>query len=307
MNNTQPKEVDMSKTKPIFELVDELPTDNITVRVLQALDMAVPGEWQNLTGFDQTIKTVARTSDEKRIQKIGERAIHLYNDDTQGYQTAMWLYQTVDNTDKALGTAALANKVGEKISFLGFLHNITPKADRAQAIDLSLKLVVEVVAFCQVNGLPGDSIGDFVKALGSYENESLMRMAGLVCIDGLVPLGPDFARSVLSIMQQTGPSELEQNNTFQRIRDYIPGTGVDGQLEFITRSFSSVQDWMDHFIKTHDLTPDKVIGNLSNFIEISDDKLDYLAAFLDLSTNYVEHTGTQSMARRLIRRAMAEI
>jgi hypothetical protein len=30
----------------------------------------------------------------------------------------MWLYQTVDKTDKALGGAALANKVGERIPLL---------------------------------------------------------------------------------------------------------------------------------------------------------------------------------------------
>jgi hypothetical protein len=32
----------------------------------------------------------------------------------------MWLYQTVDKTDYALGAAALANKVGEKIPLMGF-------------------------------------------------------------------------------------------------------------------------------------------------------------------------------------------
>ena len=32
----------------------------------------------------------------------------------------------------------------------------------------------------------------FLGALGDYSGESLMRMAALVCFDGLVPLGPDF-------------------------------------------------------------------------------------------------------------------
>jgi hypothetical protein len=35
----------------------------------------------------------------------------------------------------------------------------------------------------------------------------------------------------------------------------------------------------------------------------ADSKLDYLAAFLDMSTNYYEHTGTQTVARNLILRA----
>lgn len=297
----------MSKTTPLFELVDKLPRDGVTVRTLQALDFVVPGQWENLVGFDQTIEKVARTSDQKRIQQIGERALQLYNDPEQGYQTAIWLYQTVDSTDQALGAAAMANKVGEKIRFLGFLQSITPKADHAQTIDLGLKLVVEVVAFCQVNGLPGDSIGDFVKALGSYSNESLMRMAGLVCIDGLIPFGPDFSRQVMQLLAKISPSELESNDTYQRIKDYLPGSTLDGRMQFIQQSFSSVQGWIDGFVEERNLTPEKLTASLNTYIEFTDDKLDYLAAFLDMSTNYFEHTGTQSMARRLIRRAMAEI
>jgi hypothetical protein len=46
---------------------------------------------------------------------------------------------------------------------------------------------------------------------------------------------------------------------------------------------------------------------MQRFVEITDDKLDYLGAFLDVTTNYYEHTGTQTLARRLIERAAAEI
>ena len=67
---------------------------------------------------------------------------------------ALWLYQTVDNADNALGTAALANKVGDKIPLIGgLLSKVTPDPDKAQTIDLCIKLVVELVAFCQINGL----------------------------------------------------------------------------------------------------------------------------------------------------------
>ena len=44
-----------------------------------------------------------------------------------------------------------------------------------------------------------------------------------------------------------------------------------------------------------------------SFIEVTDDKLDYLAALLDMSTNYYAHTGVQTLAKRLIDRAYAEI
>ena len=294
-------------SKSIFELVDELPTSNLTVSMLKALDFVAPGEWENTVGFVNTIKTVTGETDEDLIQQIGERAIYLFNDKSQGYQTALWLYQTVDGTDKVLGAAALANKVGQTIPLFGFLNSLTPKPDKAQTIDLTLKVVAELVAFCQINGIPGDSIGDFVAALGEYGGESLIRMVALICVDGLIPLGPDFIDKSLSMISQMNPQELQQNPTFRTIQDTIPGNGVDGKIDFIGNSLDGVKGWMNCIVTANALTAQKVLGHCKGFLDFADDKLDYVAAFLDVSTNYYEHTGTQTLARRLIERAVAEI
>jgi len=294
-------------SKSIVELVDGLSTNNMTVSMLRSLDFVIPGQWNNLVGFENTIRTITGETDESIIQQVGERAIYLYNDRSQGYQRAMWLYQTVDRTDKALGAAALANKVGEKIPLLGFLNKVTPKADKAQTIDLTLKLVVELLAFCQINGIPGDSIGDFVASLADYSGESLMRMVALVGVDGLIPFGSDFIQKALATLERTSPQELEQNSTFQNINSDIPGNNSASKLNFIGESFNSVTGWMNDLVVSRGLTPQKVVSNLQGFIEVADDKLDYLAAFLDVTTNYYEHTGTQTLARRLIERAVAEI
>jgi hypothetical protein len=294
-------------TEPIFKLVDELPEQNMTVRVLNALDFVVPGEWENIVGFENTIRQVTGEEDEEMIQQIGDRAVWLFNDKSQGYQRALWLYQTVDKTDTALASAALANKAGERIPLLGFLNRITPKADKAQSIDLALKTVVELVAFCQINGIPGDSIGDFVNSLADYSGEDIMRMSALVCLDGLIPLGPDFIQQSQKIIQNLNPQELEENDTFQTVSGFIPGDDTESQLGFINEAFDSTKNWMGDFVEDKNLTPKKVVNNLENFVEFSDEQLDYLAAFLDLTTNYYEHTGTQTIARCLIERAMAEI
>jgi hypothetical protein len=294
-------------SKPIFEIVDQLPTGGITIMALRSLDFVVPGQWNNLVGFTNTIKAVTGETDEALIQQIGDRAVYLYNDKSQGYQRALWLYETVDNTDAALGAAALASKVGQTIPLLGFLDKLTPKPEKAQAIDLTIKLVVELVAFCQINGIPGDSIGDFLAALGDYGGESLMRMAALVCFDGLIPLGPDFILKALSTLGSMTPNDLEQNPTFKGVNSLIPGGNPAGQLGFINQSFDSVKGWMTDFVSSRGLTQEKVVSNLQNFVEISKDKLDYLGAFLDVSTNYYTHTGVQTLARRLIERAVAEI
>ena len=295
-------------SKPIFELVDELPTNNITIMTLRALDFVVPGEWNNTVGFVNTIREVTGEEDEDTIQQIGDRAIWLYNDKSQGYQRAMWLYQTVDRADSALGAAALANKVGEKIPLLGFLNRITPNPDKAQSIDLCLKLIVEVVAFCQINGIPGDSIGDFVGSLtDEYSGDSLMRMAALICIDGLIPLGPDFILKVQDTISNLSVGDLQRNSTFSGISSLIPGGSPGGQLEFIGNAFDGVQDWMGGFVSDRGLSPAAIFDHLQGFVEFSDDKLDFVAGFLDMTTNYYEHTGTQTIARNLIERAAGEI
>ncbi len=294
-------------SKSIFDRVDELPTGGTTVMALKGLDFVIPGQWQNLTGFTTTIKTVTGETDEALIQAIGERAVTLYNDQSQGYQNAMWLYETVDNAAGALGMAAMANKIGQDISFLGFLGNLTPKPEKVQSIDLCIKLVVELVAYCKINGIPGDSIGDFLGALGDYGGESLMRMVALICFDGLIPLGPDFINKGMSVISGSSPQDLEGNNTFKSVSSMIPGNDSAGKLGFINQSFDSVKGWMTGFVADKGLTQQNALGNLQKFVDVSADKLDYVGAFLDVSVKYYTHTGTQTLARRLIERAIAEI
>lgn len=293
-------------SKPIYELVDELPKGGLTVSALKSLDFVVPGQWNNLVGFDNTIRTVTGETDEALIQQIGERAVTLFNDKSQGYQRALWLYETVDSASGLLGAAAIANRIGQD-TFLGFLKNLTPKPERAQSIDLTVKLVTELVAFCQINGIPGDSIGDFLASLKDYSGESLMRMAALVCFDGIIPLGATFTDKALNMVKGMSPSELSGNQTFKGVKELIPGGNDAGKLSFITESFESTKGWMESFVADRGITQSGLVNNLSKFVEITTDKMDYLGAFLDVSVKYYRHTGVQTLARRLVERAVAEI
>ncbi len=294
----------MNPSKPIPQAVDELPAESVTVLALQGLDFVVPGEWQNLVGFDKTIRAVTGETNAASVQKIRENALRLYNDPAHGYQKALWLYQTVDVMDMALGTAALAQKAGEAIPFLSFLSKVTPKADTTQAVDLALKLVTEGVAFGLLNGLPTQNMGQFVDALKSYAGASIMRMAALVCIDGLVPLGPDFLIGTQNVLGKLSPGELERNGMFQRISSVIPGASAGDKLGFIGNGVAAAQGWANQFVASRGLNPQAVLGSMRKFIDIADDKLDYVGAFLDLTTNYYAHTGTQTVARHLIERAV---
>jgi hypothetical protein len=242
----------------------------MTTRLLGALDWVVPGEWKNIVGFENTIREVTGEKDEKMVQKIGERAIRLFNDKSQGYQTALWLYHTVDTEQGLAGTASLINKT-------------------------------------KINGIPGDGIADFIKSLSDYRHEALMRMAALICVDGLIPLGPDFLSKALGILNKSGAANLANHSTFKAISDVIPGANVAEQTNFLQRGLQGVQDWVGSFIAQRDLKVESIVGRLKEHIDGIEGKLDYVAAFLDMTTNYYEHTGTQTIARSLISRAVGEL
>jgi hypothetical protein len=290
----------VSELESVVELVDNLPEQNVTTYVLNALDFVVPGEWENVTGFANTVQAVTGTVDPTSIERIGKQVQELYADPSAGYQKAVRVYQVVDNADRALAAAALASKVGQKVSFLSFLEKLTPKADTTQSIDLAVKLVAEIVAFTLINGLPRDSIRDFVSKLAQYSGASKMRMAALVCLDGLVPLGPDFVQHGLKILSGASTSDLQKSAVFQRIQGLIPGESPEKQLRFIQNGFDSAQGWMNQLVTDRGLTPSKVLASVKRFVDISDEALDYVGAFFDATTNYYEHTGIQSVTRHLI-------
>lgn len=286
----------------IIELLDKLPEDNMTVKVLNALDFVVPGEWINYVGADRTIEAISGQSDANAIMAIRSKAIELYNDGDNGYQGAIWIYNTIDKADAVLGATAMANKVGEKIGLLGFLNKLTPKADTTQSVDLCLKIVAELIAYSKINGIELNPTQFVSKLTDNYQGAALMRMAALVCVDGLLPLGPDFVKKVQDTLESEG-SAFESNPVFGAIGKFIPG---DDKLGFIGSTFGAVQGWMGNLVGSVGLTPEKVFDSIGSFVEFSDDSLDFVAAFLDQSTDYFRHTGTQSVARSLILRATEE-
>lgn len=285
-------------SQSIVELVDNLPTDNITVKVLKTIKTFTPGKWDNLVGFDNTITAITGATTAPEITKIRDRALKLYDDKKQGYQTAIWLYRTVDNTDQGIAAAVIADKIGDKFRFIPFLDKITPKADSLQSVDLRLKLVAELIIFSKLNNLSLNP-AQFASALKeNYQEEALLRMASLICIDGILPLGVNFVSRVKQDLEKR--DELKTNPAYQAVGDLIP---VENKEEFIDQSFNTAGDWLDSFSKTLGVTPETFAKKLGSFIELADGKLDFLAAFLDGSTNFFEHTGIQTVARRLITEA----
>lgn len=291
--------------KSIVELVEELPKDNLTVKILNSLDFVVPGEWKNWENFDEAIVNVLNidSGKKKKIKRIRDRAIELYEDKKNGYQTAVWLYQTVDKTDKAIAAATLADKIGDTFSFIPFLDKLTPKADNVQTVDLKMKLGAEAIAYSKINGLTLNPV-KFAQSLGQhYRHESLMRMVALICIDGVIPLGADFVTKVQNKNDTEEQDALNNNPGKEVLSQLIP---EDDPQNFLNKTFDAAKDWLNTFTAKSGLSRELLRGKFGGFLEIADDKLDYAAAFLDAGVNYMEHTGIQTVARNVIRRSFEE-
>ncbi|NEO83584.1 MAG: hypothetical protein F6J87_04890 [Spirulina sp. SIO3F2] len=291
----------------IVELVNELPQGGLTVRVLKALDFVAPGTWHQTDDFDDLITQVTGASDRATIDRVRQKADQLYKAKDTPYSFCVRLYRTIDKTDSAIGMAAMANKVGEKVKFLSVLNKLTPKADNLQAFDLVLKIAVELVVFSKLNGISPNP-AKFAKALGeTYSGASLTRMVTLVCIDGLLPLGPEFINKVQEILSESDGKSASKNSAFKTMGTFIPGGESSDKLSFVKNGFDSASDWMGGLVERTHINPSQILSSVAKFIDSADGKMDFVAAFLDQATNYFEHTGIITVATHVIKEAHKEV
>ncbi len=292
-------------TESLYTVLEALPQTSLTTHILDALDTFVPGEWRNITVFEEMVKDVTGESDEAIIQQVGERAMQLFADESTGYQRAISVFKGIDSASTVAGVAALASMAGQRFEILSFLSDVTPKPDTTQAIDAGVKLAGELVAFTLTNGLPGDSVSDFAAALVNYGKEEKIRLASWLAIDCVLPLGPDFILKILEALD--GPLEsLQESRAFQFVSAHLPG-GLGEQRDTIKKNLEESRGHLEGMVASHGISQESVLAKVKEYVALADDKLDLAAAALDLATNTFEHTGTQTVVRRVVARAYGEI
>ncbi len=293
-------------SESIHEVLEGLPETSLTTILLGALDVFVPGEWENVRSLEQMVRNVTGESDDGLIQQVGERAIALYADPDQGYQRAATVFRMVDHESTVAGVASALNMIGSRVDALSFLTDITPKPDTTQAIDASVKLVSELAAFCLTSGIPGDSIGDFAGAITNYGREEKMRLVAWLAFDCVVPLGPDFLGKIMDAVRNFDPNDLPGHAVFSKIADHLPGDWGD-KKRTLESTVESVGGHLESLAASSGVTQESVLDRIRSYVDIADDKLDIAAAMIDTSTNTFEHTGLQTVARRIVSRAYGEI
>lgn len=291
----------------ILERLDRLPKRNLTVLALKGIGTLVPGGWRNLTSADELIADVLGSSDPTLIAQVRSRADDLSRARHEGYTRAMSLYDAVNRSQKAAGGLRVLANVAGGLPLVKQMAKLTPASDTLQAVDLSLKVGAEMLAFTQVNGLPGDSFGDFAASLSEYAGEASVRMAALVCFDALLPLGDQALQRLDELLSRVGPRELRQLPAYAGMASLIPGRGDEAHLSFLRRGVDSWLGWAGGFVGGLGLTGQKAVRALEGTLGPWQGGFEQLATFLDAFTDTYQHTGVQAIAKRLVERAAAEI
>ncbi|MFM7266739.1 MAG: hypothetical protein ACKOZW_14345 [Cyanobium sp.] len=291
----------------ILERLDRLPKRNLTVLALKGISTLVPGGWRNLTSADELIADVMGTTDADLIAQVRSRADALSQARHEGYSRAMSLYDAVNRSQKAAGGLRVLANVAGALPLVKQMAKLTPASETLQAADLSLKVAAEMLAFTQVNGLPGDSFGDFAASLAEYTGEASVRMAALVCFDALLPLGDDALQRLDSLLGRIGQRELRELPAYAGMASLIPGRGDDAHLRFLRQGVDTWLGWAGGFASGLGLTGQKAVRALEGTLGPWQGGFDQLATFLDAFTDTYQHTGVQAIARRQVERAVAEI
>ena len=295
----------MSRT--VLERLDRLPKRNLTVLALKGISTLVPGSWHNLTSSAELISEVIGSSDPELVGQVRARADGLSNARHEGYGRAIGLYDAVNRSQHATGGLRILANATAGIPLLKRLSAITPPSDTLQAVDLSLKVAAEMLAFTQVNWLPGDSFGDFTAALAEYGSEARVRMAALICFDALLPLGDQALQRLDGLLGSTSQADLHRLPAYERMAGQIQGRGDAAHLGFLREGVGQWSGWAQGFIGELGLNGQKAVRALEGTLGPWQGRMDQLAAFLDAFTDTYAHTGVQAVARRLVERAAAEI
>ena len=291
----------------VLERLERLPRRNLTVLALRGISTLVPGSWQNQTSPEALISEVLGSDDLDLVQQVRARADELSRARHEGYRRALSLYDAVNRSQKAAGGLRVLANVAGALPLVKRLAVLTPASQTLQAVDLSLKVAAEMLAFTQVNGLPGDSFAAFGDSLREYSGEARVRMAALVCFDALLPLGDNALHRLDGLLGQVGSRELHQLPSYAGMASLLPGRGDAAHLSFVRRGVDQWLGWADGFVGDLGLSGQRAVRALETTIGPWHGGLEQLATFLDAFTDTYSHTGVQAVARRLVERAAAEI
>jgi len=137
--------------------------------------------------------------------------------------------------------------------------------------------------------------------------EDIMRISAWLALDCVIPLGPHYLGMMMDGIKQISTSDLSGNSMFQSLKQYLPGNSDDDRKALLHANLDASGQFLTDFAQSKEMTQQSMFDKVRHYVEISEDKLDYVGAILDMTVHYFGHTGVQTAARRLVVRAYNEL
>ncbi len=134
-------------------------------------------------------------------------------------------------------------------------------------------------------------------------------MATLIAIDGLLPLGPNFVQRISESLSK-GKNNITNQANFANIQPLL-GNQLFGNgnlsMQNIWQNFIEIfensKQTITQFLNEKGITQERVSQQLTGVVNFSADKVDYVSAYIDITTNYIYHSGSLTVLRAMIERA----
>lgn len=274
-----------------------------TSYILEAMDFIIKDGYQNPSNIQQFIRQVLGNIANEDVAKVEQIVNGWLVDDNQPYKRTLLLYRVAEYAGTAMGSATLAKQLGEDFSFLSSLNKISPRTEHTQMADFLVKFGCEIMASLSLQGLPTDMQG-IGNQINHFKNETAVRMATLIAIDGLLPLGPNFVQKISDTLQNGGQSNLMNQINLGGVQQFFGSNQSVQQIwQRLVEIFQSSQQTITQFLAQKGINQANVSQQLGNVVNFSADKVDYVSAYLDMTTNYIYHSGSLTVLRKMIENA----
>ena len=281
-----------------------LPQEGLTVKALKALDYVAPGAWSNPTGLDAMIGELTGASGEQ-LEWVRARASELFLSPDEAFGEVYGVFQQVDQLDRM----QLARSARERLPVLAVVDAFVPHVAVSQELDAALKVMGEALTFAMLRETGRGELGAFVKALRGrdYDGAGMIRMVAWVAFEGLLPFGVEFMPRIVAGVEAIPDVELARNALFVRLARLAPGGTPADKRAYLMRVLEAIAPWAEETVSRYGLTQDAISSRVAGWYARIGGGAEALGLAMDSMSDYISHTGAQTVAHVAIQRAWAEL
>jgi hypothetical protein len=101
--------------------------------------------------------------------------------------------------------------------------------------------------------------------------------------------------------------ERIDSSLFNALAGYLPGASHSDKVSVLGRALAGVAGSLSSLASGAGFSQSGLLGKLKGIVDANESRAEYVAAAIDMGTNVFQHTGIQTVARRVVTRAYNEL